>query len=71
MSHINYNSLYCTQFFLFLQLAIANPRWEVMNKLKVAKFVDELGNRWIFLSVGDAVDACLNAKMGDLSTINC
>jgi len=54
-----------------LQLAIANPRWKVINKLKVAKFVDELGKGWIFLSVGDAVDACLNTKMGDLSTINC
>ncbi|MQL67679.1 STAS domain-containing protein, partial [Streptomyces vinaceus] len=54
-----------------IQLSIANPRWKVMNKLKAAKYVDKLGKGWIFLTVGDAVDACLNTKMPDLSTINC
>ncbi|MCD7461555.1 hypothetical protein HAX54_046411 [Datura stramonium] len=54
-----------------IQLAIVNPRWKVINKLKAAKFLDKLGKGWIFLTVGDAVDACLNIKMADLSTINC
>ncbi|KAK4341424.1 hypothetical protein RND71_039925 [Anisodus tanguticus] len=54
-----------------IQLAIANLRWKVINKLKAAKFLDKLGKGWIFLTVGDAVDACLNTKMSDLSTINC
>ncbi|KAJ8541414.1 hypothetical protein K7X08_002230 [Anisodus acutangulus] len=54
-----------------IHLAIANPRWKVINKLKAAKILDKLGKGWIFLTVGDAVDACLNTKMTDLSTINC
>ncbi|CAN4122238.1 unnamed protein product [Withania somnifera] len=54
-----------------IQLAIANPRWKVINKLKAAEFLDKLGKGWIFLTVGDAVDACLNTKMADFSTINC
>ncbi|PHT50741.1 Sulfate transporter 2.1 [Capsicum baccatum] len=50
-----------------IQLAIANPRWKVINKLKAAKFLDKLGKGWIFLTVGDAVDACLNTKMADFN----
>ncbi|KAI9117014.1 hypothetical protein K1719_012013 [Acacia pycnantha] len=45
-----------------LRLAIANPRWQVIHKLRIAKFVDKIGER-IFLSVGEAVEACLTPKM--------
>lgn len=47
----------------FLQLAVGNPRWKVIHKLKVAKFVDKIGKGWIFLSVSEAVDACFGSKM--------
>ncbi|XP_070056162.1 low affinity sulfate transporter 3-like [Nicotiana tomentosiformis] len=43
-----------------IQLAIANPRWKVLNKLEAAKFLDKLGKGWIFLTAGDAVDARVN-----------
>ncbi|OVA07001.1 STAS domain [Macleaya cordata] len=46
-----------------LQLAIANPRWQVIHKLKLAKFVDKLGSGWVFLTVSEAVDACVGSKM--------
>lgn len=44
------------------QLAITNPRWQVIHKLKLANFVGKLGEK-IYLSVGEAVDACLNPKI--------
>ncbi|KAK7379455.1 hypothetical protein VNO80_04916 [Phaseolus coccineus] len=43
-------------------LAIANPRWHVIHKLRLANFVSKIGGR-VFLSVGDAVDACVATKM--------
>ncbi|KAK7305983.1 hypothetical protein VNO77_43897 [Canavalia gladiata] len=36
------------------QLAIANPRWQVIHKLKVSKFVDKIDGR-VFLTVEEAV----------------
>ncbi|KAF3780318.1 Low affinity sulfate transporter 3 [Nymphaea thermarum] len=45
-----------------LQLALANPGWEVIHKLKLAKVVDKVGGEWIFLSVAEAVDACFSTK---------
>ncbi|XP_077224803.1 low affinity sulfate transporter 3-like [Tasmannia lanceolata] len=45
-----------------LQLAIANPGWQVIHKLKLAKFVNKIGGRWFFLTVDEAVNACLGAK---------
>ncbi|XP_022136667.1 low affinity sulfate transporter 3-like [Momordica charantia] len=48
-----------------IELAIANPKWQVIHKLKVANFVAKLKGR-VFLSVGEAVDSCLSAKMGDI-----
>ncbi|XP_027337567.1 sulfate transporter 2.1 [Abrus precatorius] len=36
------------------QLAIANPRWQVIHKLKVSNFVDKIGGR-VFLTVEEAV----------------
>ncbi|KGN53230.1 low affinity sulfate transporter 3-like [Cucumis sativus] len=46
-----------------IEMAIANPKWQVIHKLKVSNFVAKLKGR-VFLSVGEAVDACLSAKMG-------
>ncbi|XP_028755091.1 early nodulin-70-like [Neltuma alba] len=45
-----------------LLLAIANPRWQVIHKLRIAEFVNKIGEK-VFLSVGEAVEACLTAKM--------
>ncbi|KAK7387511.1 hypothetical protein VNO78_28369 [Psophocarpus tetragonolobus] len=36
------------------QLAIANPRWQVIHKLKVSNFVSKIGGR-VFLTVEEAV----------------
>jgi low affinity sulfate transporter 2 len=44
------------------QLAITNPKWQVIHKLRLANFVTKMGGR-VFLTVGEAVDACLGAKM--------
>ncbi|GMY11312.1 sulfate transporter 2.1-like [Fagus crenata] len=44
-----------------MELAIANPRWQVIHKLRLANFVNQIGGR-VFLTVGEAVDANLNAK---------
>ncbi|KAE9610287.1 putative SLC26A/SulP transporter [Lupinus albus] len=41
------------------QLAIANPRWKVIYKLKTANFVKRIGGR-VFLTVGEAVDSNLD-----------
>ncbi|KAH1196494.1 Early nodulin-70 [Glycine max] len=45
-----------------VKLAIANPRWHVIHKLRLANFVSKIGGR-VFLSVGEAVDACVGTKM--------
>ncbi|XP_065873271.1 low affinity sulfate transporter 3-like [Euphorbia lathyris] len=45
-----------------IKLAIANPRLQVIQKLKVANFVSKIGGR-IFLTIGEAVDECLNPKL--------
>lgn len=39
-----------------MQLAIANPRWQVIHKLKLANFVGKMGGR-VYLSVGEAMDS--------------
>lgn len=50
-----------------IQMAIASPGWQVIHKMKVAWLVDGIGENWIFLTVGEAVEACLaNKKGGDL-----
>ncbi|KAK3012074.1 hypothetical protein RJ639_012150 [Escallonia herrerae] len=48
---------------LDIKLGVANPRWQVIHKLKLGKFVDKLGSGSIFLTVTEAVDACLAPKM--------
>lgn len=50
---------------VWLQLAIANPGWQVIHKMKLARLVDKIGETWIFLTVGEAVEACSGAKMDD------
>ncbi|KAK8481494.1 hypothetical protein V6N13_133196 [Hibiscus sabdariffa] len=37
-----------------IKLAIANPRWQVIHKLKLANFVPKIGGR-VFLSIGEAM----------------
>ncbi|KAF7818350.1 sulfate transporter 3.1-like [Senna tora] len=41
-----------------LQLALVNPGSEVMKKLNKAKFLENIGQKWIFLTVEEAVRAC-------------
>ncbi|KAL5075753.1 hypothetical protein RYX36_014737 [Vicia faba] len=48
-----------------VMLSIANPRWQVIHKLRLANFVAEIGGR-VFLSVGEAIDAILSAKMANV-----
>ncbi|OMO77657.1 sulfate anion transporter [Corchorus capsularis] len=41
-----------------LKLVLANPGAEVMKKLNKAKFLEKIGQEWIYLTVGEAVEAC-------------
>ncbi|QCD97665.1 sulfate transporter 3.1-like [Vigna unguiculata] len=41
-----------------LQLVLVNPGSEVMKKLNKSKFLDELGHKWVYLTVEEAVGAC-------------
>ncbi|XVF64723.1 hypothetical protein PTKIN_Ptkin09bG0190200 [Pterospermum kingtungense] len=52
---------------LGIKLAMVNPRWQVIHKLKLAKFVEKIGAEWIYLTVGEAVDACLASKLASTS----
>ncbi|KAM5575835.1 low affinity sulfate transporter 3 [Rosa sericea] len=52
-----------------IELAVANPRWQVIHRLKLAKLVDKIGEQRIFLTVSEAVDACLiNSKGAGVSS---
>lgn len=42
----------------YVQLVLANPGGEVMKKLDKSKCVDIIGYEWIYLTVGEAVNAC-------------
>ncbi|KAL8523564.1 hypothetical protein ACS0TY_013511 [Phlomoides rotata] len=48
------------------QLAVANPRWHVIAKMKAGKLIVKIGLEWIFLSVADAVEASLRHKINGL-----
>ena len=37
---------------------LANPRSEVIKKLEKSKFIESIGQEWIYLTVGEAVAAC-------------
>ncbi|XP_058085247.1 low affinity sulfate transporter 3 [Magnolia sinica] len=49
-----------------LHLAIVNPGWQVIHKLKLAKFVNKIGGEWIFLTVEEAVNACLGLDQASM-----
>nr|XP_043614591.1 low affinity sulfate transporter 3-like [Erigeron canadensis] len=40
-----------------IKLVITSPKWRVIHKLKLAKFVDKIGRDCIFLTVSEAVDS--------------
>ncbi|KAL1536222.1 Low affinity sulfate transporter 3 [Salvia divinorum] len=52
-----------------LQLAVVNPKWQVITKMKAAKLIDKIGAEWVFLSIGDAVEASVRLKMNGLNSI--
>lgn len=37
---------------------LANPGSEMMKKLNKSKFIENMGQEWIYLTVGEAVGAC-------------
>ena len=41
-----------------IQLVLANPGSEVMKKLDKTEFIQNIGQEWIYLTVGEAVGAC-------------
>ncbi|KAH9785754.1 Sulfate transporter 3.1 [Citrus sinensis] len=41
-----------------LKLVLANPGAEVTKKLDKSKFIENMGQEWIYLTVGEAVTAC-------------
>ncbi|XP_002283184.2 sulfate transporter 3.1 [Vitis vinifera] len=41
-----------------LKLVLANPGSEVMKKLDKTEFIQNIGQEWIYLTVGEAVGAC-------------
>jgi sulfate transporter 2, low-affinity len=43
-------------------MAIANPSWTVIHKMKVAGLTGTIGGDWIFMTVGDAMQFCLSSK---------
>ncbi|KAK9130994.1 hypothetical protein Sjap_011481 [Stephania japonica] len=47
---------------LGIELALANPSWAVIHKLKLVKFVEKIGGR-VFFTVNEAVNACIGSKM--------
>ena len=44
-------------------MAIASPGWKAVQKMKVSRVVDRVED-WIFVTVGEAVEACLAAHKG-------
>ncbi|CAI9771558.1 unnamed protein product [Fraxinus pennsylvanica] len=51
------------------KLAVANPRWKVITKLKKAKFIDKIEAGWVFFNIADAVEYCRRFKINVLD--NC
>ncbi|KAJ3671075.1 hypothetical protein LUZ60_008501 [Juncus effusus] len=41
-----------------IKMALTNPRLQIVDKLRISGLIDLIGEYWIFLSVGDAVNAC-------------
>ncbi|XP_065881498.1 low affinity sulfate transporter 3 [Euphorbia lathyris] len=44
------------------ELIVASPRWEVMHKLKLSKFLDKIGRGRVFLTVAEAVAARMSIE---------
>lgn len=48
-------------------MAVASPGWQVIHKMKLARLINGIGEDWIFLTIGEAVEACpANNKGSDL-----
>jgi low affinity sulfate transporter 2 len=47
-----------------IQMAIAGPGWQAIQKMKLGHVVDRVGEEWIFLTVSEAVEGCLTAHKG-------
>ncbi|KAJ4848640.1 Sulfate transporter 2.1 [Turnera subulata] len=45
-----------------IEMAIINPKWQVIHKLKLANFLNKIGGK-VFLTVGEAMDAAASAKI--------
>ncbi|XP_071922797.1 low affinity sulfate transporter 3-like isoform X1 [Coffea arabica] len=54
-----------------IELAFASPKWQVMSKLKLAKFVDKVGRGRFFLNVEDAIDVFFDPNMSASALHNC
>ncbi|OIT40044.1 PREDICTED: low affinity sulfate transporter 3-like [Nicotiana attenuata] len=52
-----------------MKLALANPRWHVIHKLRLAKFVKKIEGR-VYLTIGEAIEACLTSKSMHASSLN-
>nr|GEZ52887.1 low affinity sulfate transporter 3-like [Tanacetum cinerariifolium] len=48
-----------------IKLAIASPRWQVIHKIKVTKFVDKVGRDCIFVTFNEAVDSFVGPKFNE------
>ncbi|KAK3031477.1 hypothetical protein RJ639_035512, partial [Escallonia herrerae] len=48
-----------------IELAITNPMWQVIQKLRLANFVNKIGGK-VFLTAGEAIDACLPTRTGSV-----
>ncbi|KAF5749826.1 low affinity sulfate transporter 3 [Tripterygium wilfordii] len=45
-----------------MEIAFTNPRWQVIHKLRLANFVGKVGGGRIFLTVAEALDACIGGR---------
>ncbi|XP_004304832.1 PREDICTED: low affinity sulfate transporter 3-like [Fragaria vesca subsp. vesca] len=45
-----------------IELAVANPRWQVIHKLKISNFIGKIGGR-VFVTVAEAVAATFTGKI--------
>ncbi|VVB17097.1 unnamed protein product [Arabis nemorensis] len=41
-----------------IKMVVINPRFEVLEKMMLAHFVEKIGKEYVFLSIDDAVQAC-------------
>ncbi|PKI40637.1 hypothetical protein CRG98_038986 [Punica granatum] len=48
-----------------VELAVANPKWQVLHKLRVSNLTSKIGGR-LFLTVKEALDSFLTTKLAPL-----